>query len=1500
VEVERKGVYFSFDALIAASLLFTTLFLVYSLSGPSGIETESSSFQRADSVAEDAVQMLMRSDMEQTYSTARRSELVNSTPLTEEDMNGTVMESIAVLWASNRTGEARNLTKEFFGNLLPEAYDYRLRVFNENASVIYNTSDDIESSDVIARATRLVSGVSRNQPTQGFTATASLSSLEAVKSEYFYFGGYVGDGNVTVNVTLPDLDTVQNVSLEGDIAGPFDLSFNDADVGHYQPTVGNLSADVFSICSTEQNASNCAQLQPGDNHIRFNFTTENRSIGGGFLQITYNRTTSLEEGGTTYLNKRHKLPGIDGIINLYSGVNVPGTLHGINGRLHYEAQNRTLFMRLGNATIYEERIDGETTVALDNASIHDNVTAMNMSYGQMSRSTVPLRVGLKGLDKVRGRAIADSASVIDVSGSMDDGLLEEAKNASKRFTEIILNASGNRAGMVSYESVIDDVHPLTTNETSLKDAIDDLTAGGGTCIGCGILETIDVVTEPKVDTLIEKQERWQYNTSYPDSSPPLQDGTNWTQTGYNHSIWENGTAILGYGTTVNTTVPDTGGDTYFRNYFSYDPSKWTEVTAAVRSDDAAALYVNGRLVDNDTGTHDGRYWNRITGEVDLQQPVSPFVDSFERSNVEENWTVPTGSEGNEVDINNECGASEGSEAVTMRWDTSALETTLSLPDDEYVSEVAYDVRQGNDDGPNGDCENPESGEDLQVEYYTEDGEWQTLKTHPGGGSDPSGGSWAAYGFDVPRDGVHDGFKLRFYYTQGSGSDYDYWGIDNVTLTLESGEPVAAINESMLRDGQNVVAVKLKNDGATEQQHWITDTASDWNEGSFTNTTVNANDRLELAGTADTDDFDDNSIGGSWTTTDQDGTSGTSFEETGGELQITANGEDIWKNADEYGAVFQDDVDGDWNTSVTVTSQDDTHNWAKSGIMARNDVTDAGNAAGYVAMVATQGNGWSMQRDTDDDGHLDTSTTTGSFSFPTTVRLEKSGTTFTGYYSTDGGSTWNEVDSVTMSSANTVQDVGMIHSSHNQGTLGTAAFDDWSLGSGEYERSGKYTSKVFDAGTVVPWNTSNVTNTTPVGTSVNISYSNTTHWFDTITAVPDSRYLQYNLSLDTNDTGTSPAVDTVNVSYLSSTAEFDVQLNATQNRKRSMVVMSDGVANEDTDMTDVPDHNNDSTVDAKDHTIEAGCRAQDNNNITVYAVGFGDGADNETLNLTAQCGDGEYYFSSTGELEAIFANISNTILNASFVGQTIETEDETAQGRLYSDSFLDLNYTENTTDTAFGTFSLQQSSDRFGGNVTSPKNGSFTVPSGVTVTDAKVTSYSANYWADRLRIENSSSLFEPVYQLWQYDDEYTRIGDPYLLQLPVAKVQSGTNGVQVDTGLDENDTQGGSPDNRVLYTVEVEGTVGYDDVYIKSEGGNYTFSTIDGPVTIQVGNSSDTWNASNDAVDDATERLVDKLDVDNDGTADFKLSGDDLNIETQNAGGLQWLWGPARVSMEVWR
>lgn len=1468
--VLRKGFYFSFDAIMALTLISASLILVINsmdLSRPD-YETNNINYQKANLMGRDAMRVGSKASFS-SFNDSFRQELVDNTVMEESDLNRTIMDGIALLWAAGNTSRARVAARTYFDSKIPSQYGYRIQV-NEsgNGSVIYSRGSIPADSSIVSSTSKLVSGHMIDRPSDGFQARAQLTRVSRNKNKTVIFGGYVGDGNITSNVTIPKFDEIQSFVIEGDISGPFKVRINGNNAGTYNPSGGNMSSDSFKVCDRSMNPNRCSYFSEGENLVNFQFLTENRSISGGFMRIQYNQTEELSPLQGDYRTQRKKIPGINGVINYFGSFHVPGNIQSISADLNYQTDNQTLFMKIGNSTVYEKRTQGGQTVEIDNATIQGNVTNSGMTYEFLSKRTVPLRIGLKNLDFVYSDAIADSVAVIDDSGSMGGSKMTEAKASAKLFATIILNATGNRAGVVGYDSAVSDVHPLSIDEQSINNTIDNLNAGGGTCIGCGILEAINLVLEPKYETLIDRKEVWNYNNSYPASNPPDINGSNWTELSYNDTNWSSGSAILGNGANADTNIV-TGENVFFRKTFNYNKGDYENLTVAVRSDDAATVYLNGHLVSNDTGDHSGRYWNRITGQSYVESIENEVYDDFERSNLAPNWQVTYGNEGSEVEIANDCGSATGSTATVFRGGGSIVETDVSFPASSNSAYISYSMYQG----PGGACEAPDNGDDIYLQYEDSGGTWRTLKMHDGGDSDPQEGDWETYSFRIDSSEYHDDLKFRFTYPDAAGNSYDYWAADNVTIKAETVGETPSIQKNWINGGKNVISAKLKNKGS-DTNSWTKEDSADWDTGAYENTTSFNND-LQLIADGFQDGFSDNSLS-DWQTVDNDGSAGTNLEETNQRIEITANGDDTWTGDDDYGAVYRNDVSGNWNATVELRSQDNTHGWAKSGIMVKNDITADGSSQGYAFMTATPSNGYGFQWDSDGDGFLDSNQNTGSFDDSATprpqVRMEKEGNTFTGYYSEDGGISWTEVYQTNIGSANNQQDVGLAHTSHSNGNLGTAVFDDFSLSTGAYAESGNYVSNVLDAGKTVNWYRTENISSVPPDTGIDINYSDTKSWYDDLEDVPDSRYLEYNISMTTTDTGVTPSIEKLDVLYNSSVGEFDLLVNATEKRKDSMIVMSDGQATQTTSMTSVPDHDGDgdTTNDPQDHSIEAGCRAQQDHNITVYTVGFGSNADEDTLNDTAQCGGGSYYYSDTGELEDVFRNISSNILNASYVGQTIETSDDDALGQLYANTSLKFNYTGGLT-TSYGAITVEKTSSDFGSTIESPKNGSFEFPAGVDPVSAEVASYSGNKWTDRVLV-NESGAWEYVYQLWRYDDQYVNLGDPFIVDIPRNKLKSGVNHLQVDTALAQDATRGGSPDNKVFYSFNVENFVGYGDLFPNRTA----------------------------AQEDAEQRLEEKLDLNGDGAPVVPVSSNDYNYSSNFIGDQPYIWGPASVKLVIWK
>lgn len=165
-----------------------------------------------------------------------------------------------------------------------------------------------------------------------------------------------------------------------------------------------------------------------------------------------------------------------------------------------------------------------------------------------------------------------------------------------------------------------------------------------------------------------------------------------------------------------------------------------------------------------------------------------------------------------------------------------------------------------------------------------------------------------------------------------------------------------------------------------------------------------------------------------------------FSESGTRLGIQAQGADLYNGTNEYGSIYLPGAEHDGSvTTVKLNSQSDTDVWAKAGIMVRNDITKANTSPGYVALVATPGNGYLLDWDSDGDGLLDSQDSAGTAVYPSWLKLVRDGTSYSGYYSTDNA-TWHLVGTITVPTAAPTQDVGLTQTSHASGTTGEADFD----------------------------------------------------------------------------------------------------------------------------------------------------------------------------------------------------------------------------------------------------------------------------------------------------------------------------------------------------------------------------------------------------------------------------------------------------------------------------
>jgi len=487
---------------------------------------------------------------------------------------------------------------------------------------------------------RIASGFEKGKPVYGFASKAILSGVSSRRTQSFiFFGGYVGEGNVTYLLNLSDnITTVNGGVLELDAGADIDLLVNDVVVGRF---LRNDSDETFSTPNRYTlSAADLAGVVSGTNKIDIRFLTTVGdvpavtipAIAGGYLRIDYD-TNSIDDPAEQLLadnnTKRswYHFPGVDGFINVYDAFYVPGNLSGMSIFLHYQ-HSYIMVMTIGNVVVYQQNSSGNNeTSALTNETIAALLAAKGWSYANLSEQTVPIRIGFVNVS--RQVAPFDSVLMTDVSNSMDrrldsegagidracnDSLINDpstsrlsaAKCAGHTYVDTILQNTGPRLGLMSYSTDWTSLFPLSTDSDSLHSEINTYTKDVATCMCCAINKLIEMFANNSDIYLVARgSSGWRYLAN---GSDPV---GNWSAENFSATNWGSGVTSFGSGTYASTTTLTSHvGNYYFRKTFEVTAANYSQLQLLISSDDYSAVYINGILVDNDTAPHASEYWNK--------------------------------------------------------------------------------------------------------------------------------------------------------------------------------------------------------------------------------------------------------------------------------------------------------------------------------------------------------------------------------------------------------------------------------------------------------------------------------------------------------------------------------------------------------------------------------------------------------------------------------------------------------------------------------------------------------------------------------------------------------------------------------------------------------------------------------------------------------------------------------------------------------------------------
>lgn len=476
-KIGKMGAFFSFDALVAVSIIFLFLLVFYPYLRDSKVDT---------SLQYDVIKTLSALKVSEINS-AYVSSLISQGII--NDTSKSMLEQIGEFYATNIT-LAQNLANSVLANLNTTQ---NIGIWYGNTLIASKNSTSIESAKNIDVATQIISGIQQGQGVTGFSARAYLS--KSLQSKYFYFGGYIGDGNITAPVNYTG--NISSVEMELAINNDFDLYVNDNLIGHYSKSPSDIMPSTYSIPTQYFNS--------GNNLVDLK-SNSSLYIAGGFIKIDYQTDAVYDQPTIQYL------PGVKGIINIYDGFYVPNTLESLNVFLHYNSSYQTQFT-IGNVSVFTSNGSSGVTSQM----LTDSYLSTILNYNSLSSNTNPFRLGIVNLSLVQGlNATADVILITDTSGSMawrmdsdnsatirncTDSLINDpstarisvAKCIDKTFIGTILNTTGNRVGLVSFSASVNNYVNLTSNQTLLNSTIDNYVASGSTCLSCAINQAYTIL-----------------------------------------------------------------------------------------------------------------------------------------------------------------------------------------------------------------------------------------------------------------------------------------------------------------------------------------------------------------------------------------------------------------------------------------------------------------------------------------------------------------------------------------------------------------------------------------------------------------------------------------------------------------------------------------------------------------------------------------------------------------------------------------------------------------------------------------------------------------------------------------------------------------------------------------------------------------------------------------------------------------------------------------------
>jgi hypothetical protein len=262
-----------------------------------------------------------------------------------------------------------------------------------------------------------------------------------------------------------------------------------------------------------------------------------------------------------------------------------------------------------------------------------------------------------------------------------------------------------------------------------------------------------------------------------------------------------------------------------------------------------------------------------------------------------------------------------------------------------------------------------------------------------------------------------------------------------------------------------------------------------------------------------------------------------------------------------------------------------------------------------------------------------------------------------------------------------------------------------------------------------------------------------------------------------------------------TARTEFNNNARGNATKIMIVLTDG-------------QNDDGPADV----INAANLAK-SDDIIIFTIGLTGFVNQVMLSQAASFPNYFFYAPDASVLAQIYDQISNTI-TAVYRNQVLDTSDKLNMSYLYPDSYIRFNITPIANPVKFGEIEMYFETEKF--NDCSPI---IDIPDKLRLLDAKVLSYSGEHWTSNLTVNGDN-----VFQINEYGSQYRNIGDPFVVEIPINRLNTGANSLYIQTADNPQNKTGCSDNNTLIYRAAATSSITYSTVLPRADGCSWTIES----------------------------------------------------------------------------